>query len=277
MNSDKVLVLVCKTSFNNCTRTHDSYFWGIGDIIRGIYGLYRLKDVYGYTMYVDLKQHPIGKWIQPISYIYENIIDEENTNNKVGIVRCEHVEEVLRTEFSKQNLVYFFTNMGLAAYDGPPLPEVGSYIRRVLTPAPSLQQRIEEKRSQIPFETFQILHYRLGDDELIRGTPTTNLESIYAHFLRNYQPNDVLLSDSKAFLTLIRCRHPSVFQFDHEICHVGYHDNKDAAIANTLVEFFIAGQSTKIKTFTIYGWISGFMHSVHKVFNIPLEYQTNLR
>ncbi len=272
---ERTLVLVCKTQYNNCTRTNDSYFWGIGDIIRGIYGLYRMKEQYGYEMCTDLRHHPIGKFLEHQPYSCEDQVEYLNRTNAVGIVRREHVDDTLKQEFSKNNLVYFFTNMGLEDYHGTPSADLCGYIQRILTPTPRLQELISQKRSQIPYTQFQILHYRLGDDELVRGSANTNYGRIYSHFLAHYEPNDVLLSDSKTFLEYVGSRHP-VFQFKHDICHVGYHDNRENAIANTLVEFFISSQSRKIKTYTIYGWISGFMHSVHKVYQIPMEYQTNL-
>lgn len=47
------------------------------------------------------------------------------------------------------------------------------------------------------------------------------------------------------------------------------------ALRDTLLEFFILTKSTHIKSFTCYGWISGFVYVVHKMFKIPLEPHTN--
>ena len=47
--------------------------------------------------------------------------------------------------------------------------------------------------------------------------------------------------------------------------------NHSDNIKDTLLEFFIATQSQKIKTYTTYDWISGFVNIIHQLYNIPIQ------
>lgn len=53
--------------------------------------------------------------------------------------------------------------------------------------------------------------------------------------------------------------------------HIGVHNNNLIGVKDTLLDFFIQSNSKKIKTFSPYSWISGFVHWNCKVFDIPLE------
>jgi hypothetical protein len=57
--------------------------------------------------------------------------------------------------------------------------------------------------------------------------------------------------------------------FDIDIGHIGK-DNDDKLIKNTLLEFFIMTNANKIKTYSNYTWISGFVLWASYIYNIPL-------
>ena len=42
------------------------------------------------------------------------------------------------------------------------------------------------------------------------------------------------------------------------------------SIKDTLIDFFILTTASKIKTYTSYEWISGFVYWAHKIYDIPL-------
>jgi hypothetical protein len=58
--------------------------------------------------------------------------------------------------------------------------------------------------------------------------------------------------------------------FHLDIGHIG-RDNDDKLIKNTLLEFFIMTNAKKIKTFSNYSWISGFVMWLSYIYNIPLK------
>jgi len=65
--------------------------------------------------------------------------------------------------------------------------------------------------------------------------------------------------DSKCIKTII-----------HDICHIGV-ENSETSIKNTLLEFYIVCGSNKIKTFSIYNWVSGFIYLAHIICGVKLE------
>jgi hypothetical protein len=112
----------------------------------------------------------------------------------------------------------------------------------------------------------------------VRGEKDINYDNLYNHFLENYEPNDILITDSNDFRNYVRSHHSSAFVFDHDVCHIGYHHDTEhmPGICNTLVEFFLCTEASKLKTFSIYGWVSGFIYPIHKIYDIPLQSHVNL-
>lgn len=56
---------------------------------------------------------------------------------------------------------------------------------------------------------------------------------------------------------------------DTKICHLG-NTIDNSYIEDTLVDFFVQSNAKKIKTYSIYNWISGFIHWNAKIYNIPI-------
>jgi hypothetical protein len=81
--------------------------------------------------------------------------------------------------------------------------------------------------------------------------------------------NDLFITDSDALkkavteLGLIRV-------FNLKIGHLGLCKEPEV-VQDTLVEFFLIANASKIKTYTIYPWISSFVYWISKVYNIPLK------
>ena len=76
------------------------------------------------------------------------------------------------------------------------------------------------------------------------------------------------MSDSQVFKMHIKNLSPIYF-FDMEIGHLGY-EKDDTKIKNTLCEFLIMTKAKKIKTYSCYNWVSGFVNSVCKLYDIEL-------
>jgi hypothetical protein len=81
--------------------------------------------------------------------------------------------------------------------------------------------------------------------------------------------NDVVISDSLIFKEKIKENDKNVILLNTEPVHLGY-ANHSNNIKDTLLEFFIITKSKKIKTFSNYDWISGFVNSVHQIYDIPI-------
>jgi len=61
--------------------------------------------------------------------------------------------------------------------------------------------------------------------------------------------------------------------FDNNICHLGRSKYVDA-IKDTLFELFLLISASKIKSYTVYGWSSGYTKIISFIYNIPLESET---
>ena len=139
-----------------------------------------------------------------------------------------------------------------------------------MTPIDELQRIIYIELSKLP-QNFNIIHYRLGDTYLLTNTTMIAVKH-YNHFITHYKPNDMVISDSSLFKQFIKHNHPNVICYDYPICHLGHPSSNESTIKHTLLEWFIATYSKFLKSYSIYEWNSGFIYSIHKVYNIPLEF-----
>ena len=61
-----------------------------------------------------------------------------------------------------------------------------------------------------------------------------------------------------------------------KVCHIGYNSCYED-LRDTLVEFFMIMNSKGIRSFSTYGWISGFVYAIHYAFKVRLEGYTNIK
>jgi hypothetical protein len=126
----------------------------------------------------------------------------------------------------------------------------------------------------IPYPKFSILHYRIGDDELVRKN-INGINNFTEHLLSNKTANDVLITDSTTFKKNIIDKQIDIFLFKEPICHIGYHSELDA-IQHTLFELLLISKATSIRSFNKYGWISGFVHPISIIYDIPISSHKNM-
>jgi len=252
------VVLVLQSSYSNFLPTKTDNFWGFGDMLRGIATCYMACKLAGRELHVDLSRHPIARWF----YVPE----------------CTFPSEASTVEFKPfstiGSLVQFLKDSKgpspvFLGTNGPQVPsyseDVVAFVKRYLTPNKELSDFIASKK---PRRSYSILHMRLGDRHLI-GNEVSGISSAYETFLRNVTSTDILLCDSPQFKQYVLNNHTCGL-YDFPICHVGVSNNAES-LRNTLFEYFIASKATSIKTYSVYGWRSGFVDSIHKLFNIPIE------
>jgi hypothetical protein len=86
----------------------------------------------------------------------------------------------------------------------------------------------------------------------------------------NYkEENDILVTDTKSLKQYLYLN-SDIFIFDTKICHLGLCVDSDA-VRDTLFEFFLITQCSKIKTYCKIHHISGFVKWISKVYDIPIE------
>lgn len=274
--SKKTAVLVWKQLY--CNRG-PSEFWGLGDLIRGICATHMICAQNGYELLVDMSQHPIGELIEPMEGLEPH--KEEIHKRSLGLFfECAstlgELEHTMREAFATTNTFYFNTNGPLMR--GQEFPEATKqFVRNLLRPKPEMQAYLEARMGNS--DPYTVLHMRLGDGAgltkgnslcgLIEGFRTIRPE-VGEIFQRNYSTGDVFLSDSKVFKAFIRSIVPDVRMFDTTPTHVGTSGGGQELI-ETFFEFLVATRAAKIKTYSVYEWVSGFVSIANKVFDVPLE------
>lgn len=269
----KNAVVVWKYDYYNCPRTLHDNFWGFGDMLRGIIGVYKLCKQYQTRLIVDSSLHPVSRFFKNQPHIFSSIVSP--LQDSIPCLHTEHVKSIF-DRIPDGGTFMFFSCMGLDAYNDAISNDLKLFIKRILTPTDEFTRYIEERMKPFINTNYSILHYRIGDDDLILSSACINYEPIYQHLLSQYKHGDVVISDSSRFKDYIKTKNPEIQQLNTEVCHVGYTSDYNA-LRDTLFEFLFMTKSSRIKSFTRYDWVSGFVQIIHKIFDVPLEAHINFR
>jgi hypothetical protein len=176
---------------------------------------------------------------------------------------------IIHNKKKSVDVLIFFTN---DKFNDPITEACKDFIKHNFTPNNDFLDYIIEKINRIPFKEYSILHYRLGDDELVKNIKNKklNINSFVDHINKTKNKtkdeNYILVSDSLNLKKITR-RSTDVFMFDSIVAHMGC--SKD--LKDTLFEFFIITNAKKIKTYSVYPWTSGFVKIANDIFDVPLE------
>lgn len=295
-NTNKTVVHVWK---QNC-RNYPNSFWGIGDLVRGSVGLYQFCKHYNFNLIVDTSLYPVSKYLEKLEHPYSDTVKQD----KDLIDFVQNYEYHILQNFYQNNvdLLFFNTNAYLHVYDTELDTDLKNFIKNILKPTSELESYIEQtlKNLDLTNKKYNVLHYRLGDSEIVYGNQNNNYDKLYEHFLdqvkiinqeSNKDNNIILLSDSEMFKKYIKNKlsetneksensndfklNKIIKTLDFPICHLGTSEN-DITTKNTLTELFIISKSEKINTFSVYSHISGFAYICHKIFNVPINCGVNL-
>lgn len=251
---------------NVCNLTTDTVnnFWGLGDIIRGTIRLYQLCKKMGYDFIVDIQHHPISKYLKCTNLKYHDLV--KYNKDRIEFIMGDDLESHVSSNDNDVILMLTNAHCDEDAIDD----ECKEFIRTLFTPTDFFKEYIDIKMSEIPaFDSYNILHYRLGDDELVRKNANSSSIDMVEHILTHIQPNDILICDSMKLKEAV-LKKININSFDIKSVHLGYEKNP-SRILETLFEFFMIMKSSKIRTYSTYGWTSGFVYWPHKIYDIPLE------
>ena len=256
----KTVIQVWTHHCYNMPQTETSNYWGIGDVLRGTIQMYMLSKKLGFRLYVDTSLHPMGKYLVPIENPHADLI--QANKDKIEMVPASRNLEYHLKQINKD--IYFcFTNAHLTE---PFDDDCKVFIKRILCPLPQFDK---ELHGIIPFETYQIMHFRLGDNELV-GNKSTNASTYIINLIkRNKKSNDVLISDSLSLKKDFQVQ-SEVYVLNTIPQHLGRCSDHES-IRGTLTDFFLLSRATHIKTYTCYEWTSGFVYWAHLIYDIPLS------
>lgn len=246
---------------------------GLGDCLRGALTLYRLSKVYKYNLIIDIRHHPISNFLIINNHNYENIIDKNIDNLKFFYV-LQHLKNYLEHILKTKDIIYLNTN---AIYNMDEITNTNNilnndeknFMKNILKPNNNFHNYIETKIINLP-KNFNIIHFRIGDINSFNNGNLTHEELIkYENiFKKYYEENDVLISDNIIFKNYIKSKY-NIIVYDVNIGHLGNTNNLEE-IHGTLFDFFLQSKSKKIKTFTNYFWISGFVQWNSNIYDIPI-------
>lgn len=246
----------CKYHIQNDTDA----FWGLGDMIKGTIKLYQLCKRYNYNYIVDIRLHSICNFLNQMENPYEKLILDNRDN--IEFIYPGEVEDYINKE--NNEIIFFFTNDSCEENIDEDTKE---FMRKILSPNISFSSYLNSKINEIPYESYNIIHFRFGDDEIVRGN-NINYDNCLNIFLNNRKDNDILISDSIKFKNEVK-KLINIFTFDINPIHIGY--SKDIeSLKDTLIDFYIMINSKEIKTFSVYDWISGFTFWISRIYDIPL-------
>jgi hypothetical protein len=260
----KTIILTWTTKFNNLIVDDYNNFFGIGDILRGTISMFQLSKKYNFHLKVDIQLHPISSFLKYNNHNYSDYVVENKDN--IPFIYPEEIEEFIINNTNE--VCCLFTNSFIIEEISD---ECKEFIKELLTPTEEFASYINETNLFTKAPTnFNIFHFRLGDTMLVRNKDTDTPLEYYSNILEKYyEKEDILLSDSTRFKDFIIERNHSIFLFKNQSAHLGYEKNIEK-IKDTLFEFFTIIKAKKIKTFTFYHHVSGFVHMLHHIYDIPI-------
>lgn len=248
----------------------DSYF-GLGDVIRGTIHMYMLSKKYDINLIVDTQLHSLNTYLKKRPHPYEELVlknkdnipflpfvfSDDSFNNFIKFINDE-------TNYT-DGILFMMTNGPIRINHIP--QDCKDFIKDILSPNDEFRAYMDEKMKTVPYPEYDILHYRFGDNEMIKM-----INEQHSEFIENVKKHSthstILLSDSQGFKDLVK-QNLDIFMFDTAICHVG-HPIETYDLKDTLFEFFITTTARQIKTFTIHAWLSGFVRISNLIYDVPL-------
>ena len=263
----KTIVHVWTQAPCNVTVTPYSWRFGIGDLIRGSIGAIQYCEKRGYECIIDISLHPISQLLKVEKHKYSQLIQDNASN--IHAIFPENVDAYVQQQLTSQDVVYLFSNFTLDVFDTAPSTGVINTIKTLLTPNDEFSAYVDSMMMKLPQNNYDILHYRLGDSEVIDEKSSVDYSQYLTHLSRVIRGDSVLISDSVHFKNNVRMN-LNVFMYDEPVSHLGFHTDKDK-IRHTLFEFILLTKACSIRTHTVYGWTSGFTRIANYIYSVPLQ------
>jgi len=248
--------------------------FGFGDYLRGCVFLIDFCDKNNIEFDMDFFDHPIGNY-------FEN--SKKYNINKNNIFSLEHFglnDVYVSHEFLKkfisdndQDIMYFTINsMNLNLINQDQKDRIKNNIR----PIPTLFEKIKLALQNLNLisKKYITIHVRLNDDYIFTNMDMNGgLYDIVKKLVIMYSSiheNVLLISSSKRFKEIIKNDVLKLKMENKEIVHIGL-QSESKEIINSLVDFFLLVNSSKIYQISTYPFGSGFSNYSSLLFNIPIE------
>jgi|688.fasta_scaffold172363_3 hypothetical protein len=255
-----------------------TYHQGLGDVLRGTIFLYQMSVKYGFKFIVDIQLHPISQHLiirahDHMEYVRENA-------NEIQIIEQYPPECLFRkiydASLNKSTPLLICTN---ACCNENISMECKQFMKTFLTPNDQFVKYIHQKNAlHDVLAPYSILHIRLSDEFNETNDPEINADSIstmnYAmQIVRVHaEQNDTFMSNSFRLNQHLKSENVNIRTFNTNPMHFRSVStfNEAESFKETLYEFFTLTKASKIKTHSMYGWVSGFVKFAGLIYDVPV-------
>jgi hypothetical protein len=253
---------------------------GFGDLLRGTVHLYQLSKKMNFKLIVDTQFHHVSQFLMSQPHAHSDYVIQ----NQSKIIQVLNVDEsfivkLIRDNKHKSAPMLICTNYGSADQSAVQRmsEDCKRFIKTLLIPTPEFKTYFNTKCVELKIpRIYSILHFRLGDDELLHHAKNgTQYNELVEHAVSNLKqtPNSFVIADSFKFKQHLMQALPN---FSSRIIptipiHLGDPNATVEMVKETLFDFMLLANAMFIKTYSTYGWISGFVSWSCGVFDEPVR------
>ena len=276
--SNKTIIHIWTQDFLELDNEKSKEYFGFGDLLRCSFELYKLCKCMNYNFILDISLHPISHFYNKNEHEYSEFI--KNNKNKIYHIPANKMLRYISKEIKKQDVLYFISNFNSSCYEhklGETIEEIKErtdYFKNIFKPNEEFMKYIDENYRDILNRNYNILHYRFEDNYLVNKC-NNNFDIFYNHLIKNYNEKYIFICDSYEFKKYVNDKNKNIKLINNNVCHIGKCKDKEL-LKYTLSELYIVSKSKYIKSYSVYGWISGFINHIGKLYEIPIEGYINV-
>ena len=261
---------------------------GFGDYLRGCFCLYQICKLYHLEFDMDLSNHPVAKFMDlknkdSYSNIDRNSISWFSDSNYKPIHSKVFIKESVNfhnkfishlNSIKKDNYYLFCNSFPIFNFI---LDEARKEIFKRITPNEELKISIKNALFNLGLQKkqFSVINILTGDEYLINNK-ILNINYVQkimrlVHPYIKVNKKYLILSDNNSIKFFFKKYKNFVFSIK-SIEHLGNNNKKeDEKVKNTLIDFFLMGESSHIISLSPYTWGSGFSQWSSVIHKVPFK------
>ena len=232
---------------------------GLGDLLRGTISLYEYCRKKKYNFYVDIQLHPLSSLLNIPLSPFSDYVKLNEDQIKFYYNPYNEIEN------SSEDVILIATNI---SPEEPLGEEVKEFMKVFLTPQNWVSELLESRIRDLGLTSYNIFHLRCGDNEFFNRKNWWQRFAARQIFKKSFEESDLLLTDSVKLKQELRLTYKAK-TFTDTSAHIGSAIDS-ATILDTLLEFYAICNAKKIKSYTRYTHLSGFVYFPSIIYDIPM-------